>query len=187
MKEDKSRLDRGLVKSPRPAAWVQTERATHEAWAQLALRSPRAAALMHVICAQMQEGREAVVASWGTLADISGMSESTVRRAVRELASLDWIEVVQVGRGGANALVVNSRVAWTKRREDLAFARFGATVLARSVDQDAATLAAASTPLRRLPMMRPGEWQLPAGEGASPPSQPSLDGLDPPDIPALRG
>ena len=55
------------VTTPPTGQWVQTDRAAHEAWAQLAVASPRAASVMHVIVANM--GRHnALVASRATLA-----------------------------------------------------------------------------------------------------------------------
>ena len=73
--------------------------------------SPRAAALAHFLVANM-EATGAVVASYATLSKMSGMSVSTIRRAVDDLKAGRWIEVVQIGgKGGANAFIVNSRVA----------------------------------------------------------------------------
>ena len=40
------------------------------------------------------------------------------------------------------------------------------------------------TPLRRIPTLMPGERQLPAGPGEDPPTQPSIEGLEP-DLPAI--
>jgi hypothetical protein len=40
-------------------------------------------------------------------------------------------------------------------------------------------------PLRRLPRLFPGERQLPTGPGEDPPSQPSIDGLEP-DLPVRQ-
>ena len=73
----------------------------------------------------------AVVASYATLAKICGFSVATVRRAVDDLKSRQWIQVVQIGgKGAANAFVVNSRVAWAANRDMLPLAAFTARVLA---------------------------------------------------------
>ena len=69
-----------------------------------------------------------------------------------------WIEVVQVGgKGGVNAYVINSRVAWASRRDNLPNAIFTATVLAQSSEQEKIETA----PLRRIPSLYPGERQIP--------------------------
>ena len=43
------------------------------------------------------EATGAVVASYATLSKMSGMSVSTIRRAVDDLKAGRWIEVVQIG------------------------------------------------------------------------------------------
>lgn len=163
--------------------WVQTERSTHELWGHLTVSSPRAAALMHQLAAHMDQSA-AVVASYSTLAKISRMSLATVRRAVDDLKAGGWIQVVQIGgKGAANAFIVNSRVGWAAPRDMLHLAAFSARVLVDAEDQDAATLAGPE--LKRLPVLKHGEIQLPTGPGESPPSQPFIDEMEP-DLPALH-
>ncbi|MDN8071521.1 hypothetical protein [Burkholderia vietnamiensis] len=161
---------------------MQTERAAHEAWAQLVRSNQRAAALLHVLVANMDH-QAAVVASRATLAALVGYSEATVKRAVADLRAERWIEVVQLGgKGGVNAYVVNSRVAWADSRERLSTATFTARVLASRDEQERID----TSDLRRIPTLYPGERQLPGGPGEDPPSQPSIPGMEP-DLPALRG
>ena len=74
---------------------------------------------MHHLVAHMDQSA-AVVASYATLAKICGFSVATVRRAVDDLKSRQWIQAVQIGgKGAANAFVVNSRVAWAANRDML--------------------------------------------------------------------
>jgi DNA-binding transcriptional MocR family regulator len=168
----------------RRAQWVQTDRATHEAWARLIARRPRAAALMHQLVAQMDRRENTVVVSQKTLAKIMGVSDRTISRAVKELVEERWIEVVKLnGAGSVNAYRVNDRVAWGQRRDQLHLSRFSATVVADRADQDETQLE--GQPLRSLPLMAPGWEQLPSGPGEPPPSEPPLEGLEP-DLPALR-
>ena len=54
--------------------------------------------------------------------------------------------------------------------------------LADPDDQDQVTLEGPT--LQRVPILRAGEMQLPTGEGEDPPSQPSIDGLEP-DLPTI--
>ena len=161
---------------------MQTERSTHEAWGALTLASPRAAALAHFLVANM-ERTGAIVASYATLSKMTGMSVSTIRRAIDDLRGGRWIEVVQIGgKGGANAFVVNSRVAWAESRGQMHLARFSAEVIADRAEQQMID----DAPLRRIPTLMPGERQLPSGAGEPPPSQPYLEGVDPPDLPAIE-
>lgn len=136
--------------------------------------------MAHFLVAHM-ERTGAVVASYATLAKITGMSVATVRRALDDLKADRWIEVVQIGgKGGANAYVINSRVAWALGRDKLHMAAFTARVIADAEEQPQLD----DTPLRRIPTLHPGELQLPTGPGEDPPSQPSIPGMEP-DLPSL--
>lgn len=181
MRTNLTRLGSAPAPSAKTSTWVQTERAAHEAWARLVRTNQRAAALLHVLVSQM-DSHAAVVASRATLAQLAGYSEATVKRAVADLKADRWIEVVQLGgKGGVNAYVVNSRVAWANRRDQLPTAHFTATVVARRDEQESIE----STPLRSIPTLYPGERQMPAGAGEIPPSQPALDGMEQ-ELPALQ-
>lgn len=179
----KSRMNYPPITESTRQTWVQTDRASHEAWSRLTLTSPRAAALMHVLVAHMDQSG-AVVASHATLSRLLGMSPSTIKRAIIDLKAGRWVQVVQLGgKGGALAFVINSRVGWASARDLLPFAAFSARVLAIPEEQDAETLS--GPPLQRLPVLRYGESQLPTGPGEDPPGQPGLPGLEP-DLPAIQ-
>jgi hypothetical protein len=177
-------MGKGLLTQSERQTWVQTDRKAHEAWGRLVIQSPRAAGLLHTLVAHMDESA-AVVCSYKVLAELSGMSFSTVRRAIKELTAGQWVQAVQLGgKGGSLAFVVNSRVAWATKREHLSLAVFSARVIASSEEQDA--FEPNGLPLRRIPTLRHvGERQLPTGAGEDPPSQPAIDGLEP-DLPAVR-
>jgi len=136
--------------------------------------------MAHYLVANM-ENSGAVVASYGTLARITGMSVATVRRAIDDLRRDRWIEVVQIGgKGGANAFVINSRVAWAQGRDNLRLARFTARILADQDEQQQVD----DTPLRRIPVLQQGERQLPSGPPGDPPVQDALPGMEQ-DLPAI--
>jgi len=163
--------------------WVQTERAAHEAWGHLTVSSPRAAALMHHLVAQMDQSA-AVVASHAALATLTGLSASTIKRAIHDLKAGNWIEVVQLGgKGGALAFIVNSRVGWAASRNKLHMAAFTARVLAIGTEQESGYLDKPS--LRLIPVLAQGEQQLPTGPGEDPPSQPAIEGFEP-DLPSVQ-
>jgi DNA-binding transcriptional MocR family regulator len=173
----------GVPAKNKVGQWVQTERKAHEAWANLIGRKPRAAALLHHLVAQMGH-QNAVMVSQKTLAKIMGSSLDTVKRALRDLEAERWIQIVKMnGPGTVAAYVVNDRVAWGQSREQLCLSVFSATVVADAEDQDPLTLE--HSDLRRIPTLYPGERQLPSGQGEDPPSQPSIDGMEP-DLPQLE-
>jgi DNA-binding transcriptional MocR family regulator len=163
-------------------AWVQTDRAVHEAWAQLSIHHPAASALLHFLSARVGE-HNAVVVSQRTLADVTGMSLSTVKRAVAVLKAGNWVEVRQIGpTGTAVGYVLNDRVVWSGPRDGIRYSLFSAAVVVSDVEQPDKVEIGQQQPLRSLPRVYPGERQLPTGEGLPPPSQPAFPGLEP-DLP----
>lgn len=166
----------GVPAKNKPGQWVQTDRKTHEAWARLVMRKPRAAALAHHLVAQMGH-QNAVVISQALLAKIMGCSIETVKRAVRDLVAERWVSVVRLGKGKEAAYVINDRVAWGQSRDQLRLSMFSAAVVVDYDDQDEALLGYGD--LRRLPTIYPGEMQLPSGPGEEPPSQPTIPGMEP--------
>jgi hypothetical protein len=173
----------GTPAAPKYGQWVQTERKAHEAWANLTMRKPRAGILLHHLVANMGH-QNAVVISQKTLAGLMGVTDRTVRNAVSDLVAERWIQVIKLnGPGSVSAYVVNDRVAWGQPRGEMVLSVFSAAVVADRSDQDPSTLD--TTDLRRIPVLYPGEQQLPAGPGEPPPSQPILDGLEP-DLPFLQ-
>ena len=160
-----------------PRTWVQTERAAHEAWGRLTIQSPRAAAVMHHLVANMGH-QNAVVIPQKTLAKLVGCNARTVQRALDDLIKGGWIQVVQLGASGTvNAYVVNASVAWGEKREQIGrLAVFNARVVADVDDQAPEMLDRAE--LRRLPIIIPPEEALPTGNG-EPGAQIALPGLEP--------
>jgi hypothetical protein len=166
-------------------SWVQTERAAHEAWAALLAQSPQAARLLHLLVARVGE-HNAVVISQKTLAGLMGVTDRTVRTAVKVLEAGRWVEVRQVGdRGTVNAYVLNRNVVWSGPRDGIRYALFSAAVVVSDQEQPDKDALGNREPLRQLPAMYPGERQLPMGDGLPPPSQPHLSGLEP-DMPARQ-
>lgn len=174
------------VGKPGPVAarntWVQTERKAHEAWAAMIAKKPRAAQLMHHLVACMGQ-QNAVVISQKLLGQMMGVTDRTVRSAIADLVADRWISVVKLnGPGTVAAYVVNDQVAWGESRTNLHTSVFSATVVADKADQDGVLLGAPN--LRRIPTLFVGERQLPVGDGLEPPTQPSIEGLEP-DLPQL--
>lgn len=162
--------------------WVQTERKSHEAWAQLIAKKPTAGGLLHVLVWQMGE-QNAVVVPQKILAELMGVSVRTISTAIGDLVYGHWIQVVRIGKGKECAYVINDKVAWSDKRDKLPLSLFSATIVADKRDQDEDP--SPQIPLRRIPALYPMERQLPSGPGEDPPSQPALEGLEP-DLPATR-
>lgn len=160
--------------------WVQTEREAHEAWALLIAKAPKAAQLMHILTSRVGD-YNAVVISQKTLAELMQCSRRTVQRAVDTLVEDRWIEVRQIGDNGTvNAHIINDRVVWSGPRDGIRYSLFSATVVLSEKEQSNAQELDSQPKLRRLPSLYRQENQLPSGDGLPPPSQPFLDGLEPP-------
>mgnify|MGYP003504813605 CR=1 FL=1 len=164
--------------------YVQTDKAVHEKWVRLSIKQPAASALLHFFCGRLK-ANQAFVAAVPTLAKVLSLHTNTVRKAIAHLQKENWIQVVSIGKGQANAYVLNSRVAWQTSRDGMRYALFNGVVMADASDQDIAALAS-DVPLVSMPVLRVGEIQVPAGEGEKPPSQGQLDGVDLPDVPSIE-
>lgn len=166
---------------PKSSTWVQTERESHEAWAALIGKSPKAAQLMHLLTARINENN-AVVVSLPTLAKLLKCSRPTAIRAINILKEGNWLQSLQIGGSGSvNAYIINDRVAWTQARDKLRYSNFSATVIVSSDEQLDQNELDNLEPLRKLPKV--GEIQFPHGDGLPPPSQPNLPDMEP-DLPA---
>ena len=163
--------------------WVQTERAGHEAWAQLIHKNPRAAQLLHILVANMDE-KAALIASHKLLSELCGVSIMTIRRSLTTLVEQSFIQTVRVGseRGGVLAYIVNSRIAWADSRENLKYAAFSARVLVTSSEQ---TESLEGPELKQVPRMGADDIQSPHGPGLPPPNQEPLHGMLP-DLPSIK-
>ena len=172
-----------LPEKRQAGSWVQTERAAHEAWAELMRDSPNAAMLMHLLVARVGE-HNAVIVSQKTMAKLMGRHVNTVKSAFKTLRDRNWIEIRQVGeRGTVNAYIINDRVAWTGKRDGLRYSLFSAAVVVSEEEQPDRDQLGRQEPLRRVPSLFHGERQLPSGDGLPPPSEPALPGMEP-DLPA---
>jgi hypothetical protein len=109
------------------------------------------------------------------MAKILSVTDRTIRNAISDLEAGNWLQVVRIGAGRECAYILNDRVAWADKRDNLRLSRFSAEVIADAEDQTDLTLS--DEDLRKLPRM--GEVQLPAGTGLPPVSQPFFDGLEP--------
>lgn len=162
--------------------FVQTDRATHEAWAKLAVKKPSASAVLHYLAANVGQ-HNAVIMSQKFIAKALGVTDRTVRNAISDLVGGNWVQVVRIGAGREAAYVLNSRAVWADKRDNLRYSRFSAEVIADAEDQPAATLD--GPPLHQIPVIFDGERQLPTGEGLPPPSQPFLPDMEA-DLPAIQ-
>lgn len=176
-------MDKNQEPKPR-GTWVQTERKAHENWADLIKSSPTAAQLLHLLVANMDQ-RGTIVISQKTLADMMGVHRNTVGKAIKTLATDNWIDSISIGpkNGGVKCYCVNRRVAWADKRANQQFAVFDAKVIASGSEQEPGYFERKREELKELPKI--GEIQMPTGGGCEPPIQEVLPEMLP-DLPALK-
>lgn len=165
---------KGQPPVPNGHTWVQTERKAHEAWGSLAVKKPRAAALLHHLVALMGQGN-VVVVSMGDLGKILGCAERTVYRAAADLEEGNWVQRLKVS-GNVYGFAINTEVAWAGFRG----AKYEGAVFSAAVVAPRAEMEAARKPkLRRVPLLFPPEERaLPTETGGDPGAQTELPGLE---------
>jgi hypothetical protein len=167
---DLARIDQAEAAERRNADFVQVARRSMDELGQLAIRAPKAMGLLVMIAKRM--GRQnALVASYDTLQQLTGLSRATVQRSLKLLRDERWITTLRVG--SASAYVVNAAVMWTTHGH-LKSAAFTATVV--TTERENPEAAHAKPPkLKHLPFLEPGERAVLHGEPPDPPAQDLLD------------
>ena len=90
--------------------FVQLSRSYLHQMRKLARKSPIAHEILYYLVEHMGRTTNAVVCSYTTLCEITGVSRPTVGRAIKLLKDDQWIDTVKIGN--ANAYCVNERVFW---------------------------------------------------------------------------
>lgn len=135
--------------------FVQVQRSALKSLRDLSRKNPRAAELV-MWMAETMDRRGALVASRKTMGRALGVSEATVKRALKVLVDERWVQRISLGAGTVSAYAVNARVAWAGSREKLTrLAYFQASVVAHLDDQDETALL--DDPLKTMPEIIPPE------------------------------
>ena len=167
-------LATGSKASTKGHHWVQVPRSSMEALAELMSESASAAKVLLRITAQMGE-HNAFVASNASIADMTNLSVPTVKRSLKLLQERRWINILRLGSTqSVRVIIVNDQVAWHGPRKGLRNSLFSATVYVAEGEQDAEEIAG-NGELHQMPDIRPGEGQIPSGDGLPPPSSPPPD------------
>ena len=107
--------------------FVQLSRSYLKQLRNLARKSPIAHEILYYLVEHMGKTTNAVICSYATLCEITGVSRPTVGRAIKLLKDDNWIDTVKVGN--ANAYCVNEKVFWQAGRNQRKYAIFSATVI----------------------------------------------------------
>lgn len=167
-----ARLKSGAINQ----GFVQVSRKYLDDLDELAFQSPAARKLLTALVKSMNK-QNAVMVSQESLQKLTGLSASTIKRAIALLREQQWIEVLKVAT--SNVYRVNSGVYWTARA-DGRWASFSAEVLVNFDEQDEKTKAQPTPKLRHIPLLQAesGEDVLVTGTelgSDDPPEQGALD------------
>ncbi|NUD82549.1 replication/maintenance protein RepL [Escherichia coli] len=153
--------------------FVQLSRAYLRQMRQLARKSPIAHEILYYFVEHMGRTTNAVVCSYATLCEMTGVSRPTVGRAIKLLKDDNWIDTVKIGN--SNAYCVNERVFWQAGRNQRKYAIFSATVIASASEQDNDYAEKAKQKLTYIPVIEPHDIPVTGNDTLPPPDQCDLD------------
>lgn len=114
--------------------FLQVQKRNLKEFRRLIDKSPVAAKLIFLLAEKMNR-QNALMCSFKTLEEITGLSRATLSRAIAVLKKEQWINVLKVG--SANAYIVNYNVFWQDSADKKnSHAVFGATIIASKSEQD---------------------------------------------------
>lgn len=171
--DSKNETQESQVRDERNYDFVQVSRQYLKQMRSLARKSPLAHEILYYLVENMGRTTNAVVVSYNTLCEITGVSRPTVGRAIKLLKDDNWIDAVKVG--GATAYCVNARAFWQAKRNQRQYAIFQATVIASESEQDSNFREKAQHPLTHIPIIGDRDRALTSNEDLPPPDQKDLD------------
>lgn len=153
--------------------FVQVSRGYIAQMRKLARKSPIANDILFYLVEHMGRTTNAVVCSYRTLQEATGVSRTSVANAVKLLKNENWIDAVKIGN--ATAYCVNERVFWQAGRNHRQYAIFSATVIASASEQDSDYHEKAKTKLTHVPFLKTTDLITLDAEQLEPPDQQDLD------------
>lgn len=153
--------------------FVQLSRSYLQQMRKLARKSPIAHEILYYLVEHMGRTTNAVICSYTTLCEVTGVSRPTVGRAIKLLKDDNWIDAVKIGN--ANAYCVNERVFWQAGRNQRKYAIFSATVIASATEQDNDYQEKAKHKLTYIPVIGKSDIAITGNEKLDPPDQCDLD------------
>ena len=154
--------------------FVQVSRNYLKEWRLLMRKSPLASEVLMFLVEHMGRTTNAVVCSYTTLTEATGVSRASVARALKLLKEDNWIDSVKIGN--ATAYAVNARVFWQAGRHQKQYAIFQATVIASGTEQDSDFKLKAKQSIRHIPFIEENaRLMVDNSELLSPPDQQDLD------------
>lgn len=146
--EEEKRQQEAQAQAQKNIGFVQLDETNMDPLALLAFKVPASVGLLLMMAKRMSR-TNALVASQQALMELTGMSRTSLYRAIKELQERRYIDVVKIG--SANAYIINSNVFW-KSHGNKKHTVFNATVIATSTEQEVLETGRSLT-LRRFPIL----------------------------------
>lgn len=156
--------------------FVQVSRQYLKQMRSLARKSPLAHEILYYLVENMGRTTNAVVVSYVTLCEVTGVSRPTIGRAIKLLKEDNWIDAVKIGN--ATAYCVNARAFWQAGRHQKKYAIFQATIIASESEQDSNFREKAKQALTYIPILGKNDRAIQNDNEVLPPPDQQDLGLD---------
>lgn len=154
--------------------FVQLSRGYLKEMRALTRKSPLAQEILLYLVEHMGRTSNAVICSYSTLQEVTGVGRTSVAKAIKTLKDERWLEAVKIGN--ATAYAVNARVFWQASRNQKHYAIFQATAIASASEQGSDFNLKAKENLRYIPFVDVKDRVLiDADEDLAPPDQRDLE------------
>ena len=132
--DKKEKEEREKAKKSPYDNWVQVNKDAYKAEDWLMSKSPIAYRIFKFLINNM-DGYNAVVCSYQVLQEYFGISQDTVRRAIKLLKEKKYVDVHKSGT--SNVYTVNKQIAWNSWGNNFKYAKFGANIIISESEQKA--------------------------------------------------
>jgi hypothetical protein len=139
----------------------------------LSRKSPVAMQMLLYFTEHMGRTTNAVVCSYKTLQEVTGLSRTSVAKGIKLLKEDNWLDAVKIGN--ATAYCVNERALWQAGRNQRQYAKFSATVIASASEQGSDYHNRAKTKLTHVPVIESNEITSISNDRLDPPDQDEMD------------
>ena len=153
--------------------FVQLNKGYMKQMRELARNSPVGMQILLYLTEHMGRTTNAVVCSYKTLQEVTGLSRTSVAKGIRLLKDDNWIDAIKIGN--ATAYCINERVVWQAGRNERKYAKFSATVIAAASEQDSDYHEKAKQKLTHVPVLESQEIVSVTNEKLPPPDQHEMD------------
>ena len=153
--------------------FVQLNKGYLKQMRSLSKKSPTAMQILLYLIEHMGRTTNAVVCSYRSLQELTGLSRTSVANGIKVLKNDNWVDAVKIGN--ATAYAINERAFWQAGRNQRRYAKFSATVIAAESEQESNYHEKAKTKLTFIPVIEDDDIPVVNNEKLPPPDQQELD------------